>query len=430
MRRSQITLLSIAVIALLVLPLALSPSLVNASIQMLIAVLFACAFNLLGGQAGLLSFGHAAYFGVGAFATVHAMNAFGGNGLLPTPLLPLAGAAIGLIVGVVVGWFATRRTGVYFAMVTLALAELLHSLAPHLNGYFGGEAGLSTMRMPAWGFTFGTSNQVYYLTLAWVLLSIALLYLFTLTPVGRLTLGLRENANRLRFLGYNVHRLSVLVFAISTMFAGVAGGLQAINMEGANYVVFDGGVSAAVVLNSYIGGVTVFLGPALGAAVMTFFGYAVSDLTRSWLLYQGIVFATVMLFMPNGLSGLIRSTAINRKLYGTRALLPAAALYVAGTAALAAGTVFFVEFLQRLFSQDYRSMAALNSAGHLPPIGLFGYEWTPFSVLPWAVPALLVAVGVLATWMAHRLWLRVKDASSSTGTRAEANTVQAGGTPA
>jgi branched-chain amino acid transport system permease protein len=418
MNRLQKLFIAAGIGALLALPLVFSQSVVNASIQMLIAALFACAFNLLAGQGGLLSFGHAAYFGVGAFATVHAMNAFGGSGLLPTPLLPLAGAALGLLTGLFVGWFATKRTGVYFAMVTLALAEVLHSLSPHLASFFGGEAGLSTMRMPAWGISFGTNNQVYYLTLAWVLISVALLYLFTLTPVGRLTLGLRENANRLRFLGYDVHRLSVLVFAISTAFAGVAGSLQAINMEGANYVVFD-----AVLLNSYIGGVTIFLGPALGAAVMTFFGYAVSDITRSWLLYQGIVFVVVMLFMPTGIAGLLKASIVNRSIHGTQRILPIAALFAVATGALSAATVFTVELLQRFFSTDYRSMAAL-AGGNWPAIPLFGHEWAPTSVLTWIAPIVLGIVGIVAARAANHRWLEVKESpvartgplSTSTGT--------------
>src|SRR5690606_24281851 len=124
---------------------------------------------------------------------------------------------------------------------------------------------------------------------------------YTRTPLGRLTLGLRENSHRLRFLGYNVHGVGTVVFALSAMFSGVAGGLQVISNESANYVMFDPALSAAAVLNTYIGGVQVFLGPALGAALMTFFGYAVSDLTRSWLLYQGILFVLVMMFMPTGL---------------------------------------------------------------------------------------------------------------------------------
>jgi branched-chain amino acid transport system permease protein len=160
------------------------------------------------------------------------------------------------------------------------------------------------MRMPAWGLDFGSSTQVYYLVLAWVLVSLLLLYFHTQTPAGRLTLGLRENSHRLRFLGYDVHRLGVSAFAISGLFSGVAGALQAMSNEAANYVVFEAGVSASVVLNSYIGGVGVFLGPALGAALMTFFGYVVSDATQAWLLYQGVLFVLVMMFMPEGLVGL------------------------------------------------------------------------------------------------------------------------------
>ena len=339
---------AVAAVALLAaLPFLLPQGLVNAAIQMLIAALFASAYNLLCGQAGMLSFGHAAYFGVGAFATVHAMNALGGAGLLPTPLMPLAGAVAGLGFGAVAGWFATQRTGTYFAMITLAIAELLHSLAPHLKGLFGGEAGVSSMRMPSLGFSFGSTTQVYYLTLAWVLASLGLLFLFTRTPVGRLTLGLRENSHRLRFLGYDVHRLGVLVFAVSAMFSGVAGGLLAVNNEAANYVLFDPSLSAAVVLHTYIGGTGVFLGPALGAALMTFFGYAVSDLTRSWLLYQGILFVLVMMFMPQGLAGLVARAGALRRRSGKAALAKLALRAVAVAVLLAAGTVLLVETLQR-----------------------------------------------------------------------------------
>lgn len=409
MKSNTWILLAIGVGLLLALPALLSQSLVNAAIQMLIAALFACSFNLLCGQAGMLSFGHAAYFGVGTFATVHAMNAFNGAGLLPTPLMPLAGAVVGLLVGIAAGWFATKRTGTYFAMITLALAELLHALAPHLKGVFGGEAGISAMRMPAWGFSFGSSNEVYYLVLGWVLLSLLLLWLFTRTPVGRLTLGLRENSQRLRFLGYDVHRLNVTVFAIAAMFAGIAGGLQALNTESANYVLLELHVSAAVVLNSYIGGVTVFLGPALGAALMTFFGYAVSDMTRSWLLYQGILFVLVMMFMPTGVAGFFQWLGAARRAHGLVPLLP---LLVAGLLAgllLAAGTVLTVELLQRFFSQEYRSMAALNPGAGWAPIALFGRGWPPMAVGTWALPLGLWAMGGALVRLSARLWRGLKD---------------------
>ncbi|CAM4152078.1 branched-chain amino acid ABC transporter permease [Bordetella muralis] len=387
------------VLLLVALPMLLSQGLLNAAIQMLIAALFASAYNLLCGQAGMLSFGHAAYFGVGAFATVHAMNAIGGAGLLPTPLMPLAGAGGGLIFGGIAGWFATQRSGTYFAMITLAIAELVHSLAPHLKTIFGGEAGISTMRMPAMGLDFGSTTQVYYLTLAWVLLAMALLYLYTRTPLGRLTLGLRENRHRLQFLGYNVHGLSTLVFAISAMFSGIAGSLQVLSNESANYVVFDPSLSAAAVLNTYIGGVQVFLGPAFGAALMTFFGYAISDLTRSWLLYQGILFVLVMMFMPTGLSGLISVAARLCERHGLGRVLP---LFLTGIVCVmlaTAGVTFTIELLQRLFSQEYRSLLQAHPDAAWPAVMLLDQPWRPGSPLTWCVPALLFGA---ALWCYRR----------------------------
>jgi len=403
--RSNSTLVAVALGVLLLagVPVLLSQGLVNAAIQMLIAALFASAYNVLCGQAGMLSFGHAAYFGIGAFATVHAMNAVGGAGLLPTPLLPLAGGVGGLLLGAVAGWFATQRTGTYFAMITLAIAELLHALAPHLKGLFGGEAGLSSMRMPALGLTFGSTTEVYYLTLAWVLACLGLLWFFTFTPLGRLSLGLRENGHRLAFLGYDVHGLSVLVFAISAMFSGVAGSLQVINNEAANYVLLDAHLSAAVVLNTYIGGVKVFLGPALGASLMTFFGYAVSDLTQSWLLYQGILFVLVMMFMPDGLAGLFGAAGRLRRRVGVMRLAPVAVACVAAALLLAAGTAFTVELLQRVFSQDYRALAGAKAIADWPPVALFGRSWPPAASLTWAVPALLLGAGGAAVLGVRRM---------------------------
>ncbi|KAB0619932.1 branched-chain amino acid ABC transporter permease [Castellaniella defragrans] len=409
--KTRVILLCAGVAALAAVPLALPDGLVNAAISMLIAALFACAYNLLCGHAGMLSFGHSAYFGVGAFATIHAMNALGGTGLLPTPWMPLIGAAGGLLAGLAAGWFSTQRTGAYFAMITLAIAELLHALAPQLRSVFGGEAGISSMRMPAWGLSFGSIAEVYYLTLAWVLASLALLYLLTRTPLGRLALGLRENGHRLRFLGYDVHCIGVLVFALSGMFSGIAGGLQVLSNESANYVVFDTSLSAAVVLNTYIGGVHAFLGPALGAALVTFFGYAVSDLTQSWLLYQGALFVLVIMFMPTGLAGLLELAGGFAKRYGLRAVAPAAGLYLLAGAGCAAAAVFLTELLQRLFSQDYRSLARAAGAWEWPAIALFGREWSPTGVLTWLVPAALAALGWLCWRAASAAAGRLRDAA-------------------
>lgn len=394
MRKTLIVLLAVA--ALAALPFLLSESFLNAAIQMLIAALFAAGFSLLCGQGGMLSFGHAAYFGLGAFASVHAMNAFGGAGLLPTPLIPLAGAGVGLVAGAVAGWFSAKRTGVYFAMITLALAELVHALAPHLKRTFGGEAGVSSFRMPAWGFDFGSTTEVYYLTLGWTVVSMLGLYFLTRTPFGRVTLGIRENAHRLRFLGYNVHWLSVFVFALSAMISGIAGALQSINIEAANYVVFETHVSSAVVLNSYIGGVQVFLGPAIGGAAMAFFGYVTADLTRSWLLYQGVIFVLVMMFLPRGIVGELQAS-IEAARDGRLRVRPGRVLAgVVALAAVATGAVIAVEVLQRVFDPGYP-----GAAGGWPPVSFGGRDWLPTAIGTWAIPVLLLAGGIGALrWIA------------------------------
>ena len=413
MSKPKLALAALVLLALATAPWWLSAGLLNAAIQMLIAALFACAFNLLCGRAGMLSFGHAAYFGVGAFATVHAMNALGGQGLLPTPLLPLAGGAMGLAVGLVAGWFSTQRSGTYFAMITLAIAELIHALAPHLKGLFGGEAGVSSMRAAAWGLSFGPTSQVYWLTLVWVLLCLALLYAFTQTPLGRLALGLRENSHRLAFLGYDVHRVGVLMFAISAMFSGVAGGLQVISNESANYVLLDSHLSAAVVLNTFIGGVHAFLGPAVGAALMTFFGYAVSDLTQSWLLYQGILFVLVMMYMPDGLVGLWSRWPSWKERWGLGRLLgvSVAVLLLAGLAALS--TVVLVELLQRWFSQDHQAMVQA-AGGVSPAIVLLGREWWPQHLGTWLLPALGLALAGGGGWALRQRLQALNESSEPT----------------
>lgn len=365
----------------------------NALINMLIASLFAAAFNLLMGQGGMLSFGHAAYFGLGAFAVMHLMRA-AENGLsFPTPLLPLAGGLVGLVAGLGAGYFAAKRTGVYFSLVTLALAELLHSLAPHWDGLFGGEAGLSSMRMPFMGFGFGTSIEVYYVTLAWVAVSIALLYAYTGTPFGRLTLALRDNEQRVRFMGFDPHTTKVLIFGISAMFSGVAGGLLAMSNETANYNTFSMQVSAQVVLHTFVGGSGLFLGPILGASALTLFTFMGSELTRSWLLYQGLIFVLVMLFAPNGIGGIVQAHIVNRHRLPWGRLAGPYTVSAAGALLLTAAVVSVVQVAEQVFSQSYR--AALARSGVWEPVALFGRAWEPANPVVWLLPLVVFALGTL-----------------------------------
>lgn len=391
------------VVLLLVPPLLLTPNLVNAAIKMMIAGLFALSFSLAMGQAGMLSFGHSAYYGLGAFATLHLMKAVEGSLVAwPTPLMPLAGAAAGFLCGLGFGWLATQRTGVYFAMVTLALAELLFTLAPTWNSVFGGESGISTMRLNSWSINFATDTAVYYLTLAWVVGSTWCLWAFTRTPMGRLALAVRDNEHRVRFLGFNTHGAKTLIFAISTMFTGVAGALLAIANEATNYTIFSAQASANVVLQTFIGGAGTFFGPALGAATMTFFARVTSDLTRSWLLYQGLIFVIVMLFVPDGIGGLISMHA--RRLPATAVkhlTLPYLLCLVVG-ALVGAGVVFTVESVHVVLSDAY-SVLRRSHGGALVPYPLFGRQFDPLSPWTWAIPVGSIVAGGALLPLARRL---------------------------
>jgi branched-chain amino acid transport system permease protein len=401
-RTGNAVLLALALGALVLLPLVVSPNTSNAIIKMMIAALFALAFALAMGQAGMLSFGHAVYYGIGAFASLHLMRAVEMHVFFfPTPLVPLVGGAAGALAGLAFGWLATQRTGVYFAMLTFALAELLFSVAPGLNAVFGAESGFSTMRAPSWGFSFGPDRHVYYLTLAWFVISVWCMWAFTRTPLGRLALALRDNEQRARFLGFNTHLARTVIFAISCLFAGIAGGLLAVTNEAASYSVFAAQVSANVVLQTFIGGVGTFFGPALGAATMTYFARVTSDLTRSWLLYQGLVFVLLILFAPGGLGGIVSLHARKVRPHGWRYLLAPYLLCMVAGALLIAGTVFTVESIHVVMSDAYVASRAA-AGGAWVPYQLFGRTFDPLGFTTWAIPGALLGASALLLPLARR----------------------------
>lgn len=403
MNKSLVTKIAFGLVAfgiLIGLPPVLNLGLQNAMNSMLIAALFAMGFNLLMGQGGMLSFGHAAHYGIGAFSVLHLMKAvedFGWN--IPTPLLPIAGGVGGLVIGVIVGYFASKRSGVYFSLVTLALAEMLHSLAPHWDGLFGGEAGLSSIRMPFGQFNFGSMLEVYYVTLFWVTLCILLLWAYTKTPFGRLTLALRDNEQRARFMGYNVHATKVIVFGISAMFSGVAGGLLAFANEVGNYVLFSTHTSALVVLHTFVGGSAVFFGPAFGAVSLTLFAFIISDLTRSWLLYQGVIFVLIMLYAPIGIGGLIKLHVDQWHRLNKGEMVRSYLIAAIAGASVTATLIFIVEICAEAFAPDHRP-------GELIP--LWGTEWSLASTTTWALPLVMILVSSpLLYWAIRcvgRLW--------------------------
>ena len=399
--RNLIWLLVVAV-ALLLLPRFVSTAFQHVLVQAIIFAIFAASFNFASGSGGMLSFGHAAFLALGAFATLHVMRGAESGALaFPTVLLPLIGGITGLAVGVIVGYFATLRSGVYFSMLTLAFAELFHQMAPNLAFVFGGETGISTIRMPSLGFSFENDLQVYYLVLAWGVICLGLLWLCMQTPFGRLTLAVRENEQRLRFLGFNIHATKILIFAISSSVAGIAGGLLALANESANYELFSITYSANVLLYTFIGGAGLFLGAPLGAAILTLTAFALTNMTHIWLLYQGIVFVLLMMYAPSGFGGIV---ARNIELYRERRLAALAGPYLFAVipgGCLLGATVFICEAASVILSREYAAKR-VSVGGRFVPAEFLGTNWDPLSLGTWAIPLGLALVGMLTLPVAVR----------------------------
>jgi branched-chain amino acid transport system permease protein len=277
--------------------------------QMGIAIVFALSFNMLLGQGGMLSFGHAVYFGLGGFIAAHALNLAGRGGLyLPVPLLPVVGGLGGLIFAALFGTFSTSRAGTVFSMVSLAVAELMAASSLIFDRFFGGEEGITTNRAKApllLGLEFTRDRQVYYLIAFWVLVSAAAMYAFSRTPVGRMANAVRDNPERAEFLGYSQRRVRYISFCAAGLFAGVAGGLFALNYEILTAENMGLNASGVVLLMTYIGGIGAFGGPIFGAVIFTFLQSMLSDYTAMWLLYVGILFLATVLWAPVGLAGLL-----------------------------------------------------------------------------------------------------------------------------
>ena len=203
--------------------------------QMGIMVIFALSYNMLLGQSGMLSFGHAVYSGLGAYFAVHALNLIGKGALaLPVAALPLVGGVFGALFGVIFGWVTTRKSGTTFAMISLGIGELVAACSLMLPGFFGGEGGVTANRTagpPFLGLTFGPAIQVYYLIAVWTFASMAAMFALTRTPLGRIANAVRDNPERAEFIGYDTQTVRFLQLVLSAFFAGVAGGLSAINFE-------------------------------------------------------------------------------------------------------------------------------------------------------------------------------------------------------
>ena len=356
-----------------------------------IAIIFALSYNMLLGQTGMLSFGHAVYYGLGAYFTVHAINA-AIAAALPVPLIvmPVVGGFAGLLFAVIFGWVSTKRSGTAFAMISLGLAELVGSSSLILRSFFGGEEGVSTNRtklVRLFDWNFGPQLQVYYLIAAWCLLCIALMYALTRTPFGRMCNAVRDNSERAQFVGYNPQVVRYLAFCLSGLFAGVAGGLASINFELANSALFSAAQSGNVLLATFIGGAGHFVGPILGAVLVTYLQNMLSDITEVWQLYFGLMFIATVMYAPGGLAGLIMMHGPIWRAGALTGLLAAYALMLLPIGAAALGAILVIEMMTHL--------GVKAAEGTAMKMGGIGFDAK--SPLPWLVAlALLGGGGALA----------------------------------
>lgn len=277
--------------------------------QMGILIVFALSYNMIFGQGGMLSFGHAVYSGLGAFFAIHAMNWISAGTLpLPISLLPLVGGVFGALFGVLFGYVTTKKAGTPFAMITLGIGEMVFAASLMFPGFFGGEGGISGNRVvgePFLGITYGPAIQVYYLIAIWCFVSMVAMFAFSHTPLGRISNAVRDNPERAEFLGYDTQRVRYRVLIVSAFFAGISGGLAAINFE----IVTAENVSAArsggVLLAAFIGGAMFFFGPIIGSVIFVLFAIALSEWTKAWQFYLGVFFVVMVMYAPGGVASLI-----------------------------------------------------------------------------------------------------------------------------
>jgi len=279
------------------LPLVVGKFWVHVAIEILILGLFAVSFNMIFGYMGQLSFGHAAYFGVGAYATGMLMV----KASVPLPICLLASMIAAGICALIFGYFCVRLTGIYFAILTLAFGQLMYYIIFQWYSFTGGDDGLQGIIPP--DLLFG-ANAYYYFTLCIVAAALIAMWYISRSPFGYTMRAIRDNADRTRFIGINVRKYMLINFVVAAMFAGLAGGLLGPFNRSIAPDLCNWHQSGVPVFMTVIGGPLGFFGPMIGSVIYTFLMAFVTGFTEYWPLVIGLVIIFVVLFMPGGVLGL------------------------------------------------------------------------------------------------------------------------------
>lgn len=291
-----------------VMPMVLKQYHLNMLTEIIVFALYAVSYNLLLGYAGLLSFGHAMFFGTGAFTVAVS--------LIHIPGLSMWGAitlavALTTAVGFVAGGLLLRHKGAYFALLTMAFNALFYAVATKWHTVTGGDDGLSITRPDlALGFTtvgMGDIASFYYFTLVIIGAAIAFCWYFTQTAMGQTVLMMRENEERMKFLGYNTNVSRLILFTFTGAMAGLAGAFYTLHFQFCSQSAISIDMTTTVLLMTFVGGTGTFWGPMLGALVYIILQNYLSDITNRWPLFMGLIFVFMVLFIPGGLTQIIQS---------------------------------------------------------------------------------------------------------------------------
>jgi branched-chain amino acid transport system permease protein len=368
--------------------------------QMGIAIVACLSYNMLLGQGGMLSFGHAVYTGLASFMAVHALNRIADGSMpVPTSLIPLLGGLTGAAFAVLLGFVTTRKAGTPFAMITLGIGELVFAMSLMVPEFFGGVGGVSGNRAAGpkvLGISFGPAIQVYYLLAIYTFLCTAVMYAFTRTPLGRMLNAVRDNPERVEFIGYSTQRVRYLAFIISGFFAGIAGGMYALNFEIATAEVVGAARSGAYLLFTFLGGAVFFFGPIIGGVLMVLATVLLSEFTKAWLLYLGLIFLFMVMYAPGGIASLIMMN-LRVAAFGRLRVLVASYLALGGTAlVMLAGGAAIVEMVYHTQLKDTMGQT----------VEFLGATLDTHSVDTWfgAVFVLLTGLGLFE--LARRRYLR------------------------
>ena len=387
-------------LVLIVAPLLFTSNLsITMLAQMGIAIIACLSYNILLGQGGMLSFGHAVYTGLGSFVVIHVLNAVAaGRWHIPVSLLPLVGGLAGLFFAILLGYVTTKKSGTTFAMITLGIGELVFAMSLMIPEFFGGEAGVSGDRVvgePVMGITYGPARQLYYLIAIYTFVCVLLMYAFTQTPLGRMLNAVRDNPERVEFIGYSSQNVRYLAFIIAGFFAGISGGLAALHFELVTAEVVGANRSGAYLLFTFLGGATVFFGPIIGAVLMVIAFVLLSELTKAWLLYLGLIFVFMVMYAPGGIASLIMMNVqvAARGKFGR--IAPSLALMLFAGVVTLAGAGALIKMIYNL------QLGSMSDEVHF-----FGMTLHAKDMAHWLISGILFVAGALALEWARRRYAR------------------------